>query len=62
MGKAGAVFSDYKECLLELQECGNDFRNIVARMRFVWGRGRFADSWLYGTILAMIVLLFISIT
>lgn len=36
--KIGAVFSDYKECVLELQEYGSHFRNI-AWVRFcfwVW--------------------------
>lgn len=34
LGKIGAVFSDYKECLLELEECGSNFRDIIARVRF----------------------------
>lgn len=37
LAKTGAVFSDYKECLLELQECGSNFRNIIARVRFCLG-------------------------
>lgn len=39
LGKTGAVFSGYKECLLELQEYGCNFRNIIARVRFYLGLG-----------------------
>ena len=39
LGKTGAVFSDDKECLLELQECGSSFRNVIVRVRFCLGVG-----------------------
>lgn len=37
LGKIRAVFSDYKECLLELQECGSNFRHIIASVWFCLG-------------------------
>lgn len=63
LGKTGAVFSDNKECLLELQESGSSFKNIIARVRFCLEVGERGVERAGSTLAtpAVIFFLFISI-